>query len=181
MNVKYLKTAITDYKVGALTASSKFVVKKILKELADVDHNYIVEYGAGDGVITRSLVEILDDNGRVVAIETNPSFIKELRFLADNKIDVVPNNVLDVVKDFSSLGLPRVDAVISGIPFSFFSGSSREEIISSTHQALEPGGLFILYQYSILVLPLLKRYFSEVKVSFEPRNFPPYFIMKAKK
>ncbi|MBI4090809.1 MAG: methyltransferase type 11, partial [Candidatus Komeilibacteria bacterium] len=46
---------------------------------------------------------------------------------------------------------------------------------------LSAGGTFLVYQYSPLVLPILKKYFKKVKLYYEVRNLFPYFIMVAEK
>jgi phospholipid N-methyltransferase len=39
--------------------------------------------------------------------------------------------------------------------------------------ALEPGGAFLVYQFTARALPTLQRTFGDVRRSFERRNFPP--------
>ncbi len=179
--VHFLKTALTDYKVAAVTPSSSFVVKKVLKNLPH-QCTYIVEYGAGDGVITKALLEHLPKDGKLVAIEMSPHFIPKLKKIQDPRLRIVQGDVLKVCKDFSKLKLPRVDAVVSGIPFSFFDSKERNLIAKQTFQVLAEHGRFILYQFSPLMLPYLKDYFKKkMKLSLEVRNFPPYFIIVAEK
>jgi phospholipid N-methyltransferase len=177
---KYLKNYFKDRMIGAVVPSSRFVIKKILKEL-DISAQYIVEYGAGDGVITKELLKQLSPEARVVAIEKNKTLLQDLKKIKDPRLVVVDGDVVRVAEDFSQLGIPRVDAVISGIPFSFFKPAIRHALIKNTFHGIAPGGQFIIYQYSFLVFPILRRHFAEAKVSFEPRNFLPYFIMNARK
>lgn len=179
--VHFLKAALKDYKVAAVTPSSSFVVKRILKSLPR-SCAYMVEYGAGDGVITKALLEELPKDGKLVAIEMNPHFIQNLKKIRDPRLQVVQADVLKVCKDFSKFKLPRVDAVISGIPFSFFNAAERTFIAKQTFHKLGEHGKFILYQFSPLMLPYLKSFFKKrVRLSLEVRNFPPYFIIVAEK
>jgi len=48
---------------------------------------------------------------------------------------------------------------------------------------LEDSGKFIVFQYSPILLSLLKKYFDTdtVNTHFELRNIPPMFIMTAQK
>ena len=179
--VHFLKTALKDYKVAAIAPSSSFVVKQILKNLPH-PHAYIVEYGAGDGVITKALLEHMPKEGKLIAIEMSPHFIPNLKKIRDPRLQVVQGDVLKICKDFSKFRLPRVDAVISGIPFSFFNSKERNLIAKQTFQKLGEHGRFILYQFSPLMLPYLKEYFKKkIKLSLEVRNLPPYFIIVAEK
>lgn len=178
--IKFLKTAARDYRVGALTRSSPYVVQKIIKEI-EPSYAYLVEYGAGDGVITRHLLGSLPPDGKLVAVETNDDFIRELETIGDKRFTAVHDDVQAVSKQLFKLPLPRIDAVISGIPFSFLRRENRIEIVRNTYHALHENGKFILYQHSPLMFPILKRHFRHVRISFEPRNFLPYFIMVGKK
>lgn len=180
--VHFLKTALNDYKVGALTPSSNFVVKKIIKKLPHHSRACIVEYGAGDGVITRGLLEHMPRDSKLVAIEMNPRFIASLRKIRDPRLHVVHGDVLHICENFARLKLPRVDAVISGIPFSFLKSHERHLVARQTFRNLSTHGKFILYQVSPLMFPYLKKYFKKkIDLSLEVRNFPPYFIMTAEK
>ncbi len=176
----YLKNYFKDIKVGAVAPSSRFVIKKVIK-LLHRSTKYVVEYGAGDGVMTKEILKMLPKDGVLVAVETNNVLIKELKKIHDPRLVIMHEDVLKVSKDFSMLGLPQIDVVISGIPFSFFKSAIRKELIRRTAHGLDAHGQFIVYQYSILVMPILKKHFKTVKVSFEPRNFLPYFIMRAEK
>ncbi len=180
--VHFLKTALQDYKVGALTPSSNFVVKQIVKKLPHHSRACIIEYGAGDGVITKALLEHMPPDGKLIAIEMNPHFITLLKKIRDPRLQIIDGDVLKICKDLSVLKLPRIDAVISGIPFSFFNSNERHIIAKQTFQKLSEHGRFILYQVSPLMFPYLKKYFKKkINLSLEVRNFPPYFIMVAEK
>jgi len=178
---QFFKTALDDYKVGAFVPSSKYIIKRII-QLLPKDTQYLVEYGAGDGVITKELLRHLPSNGKLVAVELNGYFAASLRAIQDDRLIVIHNDVVSVSRNFSQLSMPRIDAVISGIPFTFFKSEERRHIVENTYRALGEGGVFLVYQVSPLMLPYLKKVFrNDVGMDIELRNFPPYFIMKAEK
>lgn len=178
--LKFIKVALRDYKVGAIMASSRYTVKQVVREL-NPKHKYIIEYGAGDGVITKAILKILPFDGKLVAVELNHDLLRELRKIKDHRLIVADEDVTKLSKNFSQLNLPRIDAVISGIPFTFLKPNKRKALIANTYSALAQGGVFIVYQASPLIFPLLKKRFVNVQLRFEPRNLPPYFIMRAEK
>lgn len=178
--VKYLTTALTDYKVGALTPSSRFVIRRIRRELG-AGRKYIVEYGAGDGVVTRELLRHLPAGGKVVAIELNPKFLTDLRAIKNPHLIVIGGDVAVLSRKLKKLGIPRIDAVLSSIPFTFFPPRIRERVVRDTARALAPDGIFLIYQYSLLMRTLLKKYFVKIDLQLEPLNFPPMFFMAARK
>ena len=176
----FLKTALCDYRVGAVLPSTRRALRRVLTELPR-ECRYVVEYGPGDGVSTRAILERLPPDGRVVAIERNPDFLPRLWTIDDGRLRLMLGDVRAISTQLDQLGLPRIDAVISSIPFSFLSNSERENIVERTAAALAPAGRFIVYQYSPLMLRYLRRAFTAVRVRFALRNVPPYFIMVAEK
>ncbi len=175
--IDFIKIAVRDYKnVGAVAPTSKYTVKKVIKGLKP-EYKYIIEYGAGSGVFTKEILNVLPHDGKIIAIEMNSNFLKELSKIKDGRLIVLSGDVTKISRDFSQLGLPRVDVIVSGIPISFLKPLERKELVKNTHDILEGGGRFIVYQYSLKILPILKDIFREVSYSFEPRNLPPCFVM----
>lgn len=177
----FIKEMIKDYRVGALTRSSKFVVNKILKDIDFKKHKVIIEYGPGDGILTKAILKKLPKDGRLIVIETNKEFVSNLNKIDDSRLEVHSEDVRNFLKKQSSLNLEKVDLVISGIPFTFFNLETRKEVVKETFDILNNDGSFVVYQYSLLIMAILKNFFTSVQISFEPRNFLPYFIMKANK
>ncbi len=176
----FLKTALRDYKVGAFLPSSRHSLNRVLEELGS-ECAYVVEYGPGDGVSTRAILERVLPAGRMIVIESNPDFLPELKSIHDPRLGIISGDVRVLCEELGNLGLPRIDAVISSIPFSFFPARACASIVRRTFDALAPGGRFIVYQYSPLMVRYLKQYFPVVRIRFEPRNIPPYFIMTGEK
>jgi phospholipid N-methyltransferase len=180
INLDFIKTALEDYKVGALTQSSRYAIQRIIENLP-VHPKCIIEYGPGDGITTEKLLEHLHPEGTLIAVESNKSFTEKLEQISDKRLIIVHDDATHISAKIREFAPHGADAVVSGIPFSFIEKADRETIVKNTERGLRPGGVFIVYQYSTLLAPLLKHYFKKVGISFEPRNIPPYFIMKAVK
>ncbi|MBY0371674.1 methyltransferase domain-containing protein, partial [bacterium] len=136
----------------------------------------VVEYGPGTGAITRYLLPKLGVGARLFAIEVNPDFQRLLESWGDPRLLVMRGRAAENLEPIRNAFPNGVDAVVSGIPFSLMPEESRDSLTSQTSSILRPGGRFILYQSSRLMVPIFKKYFVQVKVSFEPRNIFPYFI-----
>jgi phospholipid N-methyltransferase len=176
---KHFLTAIRHPKhLGSLFPSSSFVIQRIQKKLPP-HASFIVEYGPGTGNITRSLLRSLSFNGMLLAIEVNQKFKPLLESIQDPRLQLRFGGVLAVLPTLIKNG-EKADAVVSGIPFSFLPAEEREKIVQSTRQVLRPGGCFIVYQSSRLLVPLFEKYFDSVSVSYEIRNLFPYFIIVGK-
>ncbi|HTM67796.1 MAG TPA: methyltransferase domain-containing protein [Candidatus Binatia bacterium] len=177
--IDFLKLAARDLRIGAVMPSSRWAVHKIMDRVPDRLTN-VLEYGPGDGVLTKRLLDRLDSQGRMLAIETNPTFAALLAKIEDPRFTLVHGDAT-VAADFAKEhGLSAFDLVISGIPFSMLSDATRRKVVDMTWDLLRPGGIFLVYQTSPLMVPYLKRRFK-VRTSMELRNVPPYFIMQATK
>lgn len=176
----FLKTALRDHRIGAITKSSPQTISRVVEAIPP-SCTYLVEYGPGDGTVTRAILERLPPHGRLVAIEQNATLVNELQNLRDPRLSVVHGDILDIAPRLHKLPLPCIDAVVSCVPCTLLQPHEREHLVRETHRALMPGGAFIMYQYSLLMRPMLQRYFGNVRLSFAPLNFPPYFVMAAVK
>ncbi len=162
--------------MASLFPSSRYTIRSVLAHVHP-RAEAIVEYGPGTGNFTRAILRHLGESGRVFCVELNAEFVPNLRRIADSRLQIVEGSVLAVLPSIRA-SLPQgADAVISGIPFSLIPEDEREKIVRETRNALKPGGCFIAYQNSRLLVPLFERYFDTVSTQFEPRNVFPYFIM----
>ncbi len=159
--------------------SSRFAVRNIMR-FVPYGIKTVLEYGPGDGVLTRHLLARLPADGRLVAIETNGSMCSEVKAINDPRLVLVNGDATQAADIAARLGFHRFDFVISGIPFSMLPTETRRSTARMTHELLVPGGVFLVYQTSPLMVSYLKNHF-DVHTAFEPRNVPPYFIMRALK
>jgi phospholipid N-methyltransferase len=179
--LNFLKVALKDHRIGAMTRSSKYVVSAVMRHLDKLTLNHVIEYGPGDGVITHKILERLSVGGKLDVIETNLKFIKELQTINDTRLKIIKGTAQEVTTTLMQNSQSSVDAIISSIPFSMLEAADRERLVRNTLHLLKPSGRFIVFQYSPMLLTLLNKYFSKthVKTEFELRNVPPNFIMTA--
>lgn len=160
--------------LGSVVPSSRFLVNQVLETIDWQCAKVIVEYGPGVGTFTAEILRRMRADAVLVAIETNRDFVQFLRSsLYDERLHVVEASAEEVQTVLQRLQLPPPRYVISGIPLGSMPVPVRTDIASKTRAALEPGGTFIVYQFTARVLPQLQRTFSTVQRSFEGRNLPP--------
>jgi phospholipid N-methyltransferase len=166
--------------LGSLVPSSRFLIRELLDPIRWERARVIVEYGPGVGGITAEILQRMRPDALLIAIETNSEFVKHLRqALPDDRLHVVDGSAADVRTILQSLGIDHASYVISGIPFSTLPRTQREHILKQTRVALEPGGKFLVYQFSSRVLPDLQRIFSYVERGFAPLNVLPAHLFFA--
>lgn len=177
----YVKVFMDDPAVAAVTPSSRFLVDRTVKAMDLAHAKVIVEYGAARGVMTRKILEKMRPDARLIAIEFNADLYKELTDLHDPRMIPVHGDVREIEKILAKHGLHGADVIVSGVPFAFFSGRGRHELLTKTSSLLNPGGRFVAYQVTTHLIPMLPDYFSKVDTQFEVRNMPPHFVFTALK
>ena len=160
--------------LGSIVPSSRFLIRQLLEPVDWSQARVIVEYGPGVGVITSEVLRRMRPDAMLIAIETNPAFVKYLRSsIQDERLHVVEASAEAVDEILRRYGQSNASYVISGIPFSTIPAPVRESILLKTCEVLKPGGSFLVYQFSSRVLEDLQRIFRYVRRQFEPLNVLP--------
>jgi len=160
--------------LGSIVPSSRFLIKHLLEPIDWAEARVIVEYGPGVGVITSEILRRMRPDASLIAIETNADFVCFLRTSArDKRLHVIEASAELVVEILRQHGYEKASYIISGIPFSTISASMRASILHRTCSVLEPGGSFLVYQFSTRVLQDLQQNFRYVHRQFEPLNILP--------
>ncbi len=177
----YVKVFMDDPSVAAVTPSSRFLVDRTVKAMDLAHAKIIVEYGAARGVMTKRILEKMRPDAKLLAIEFNADLYEELKDVKDPRMTAIQGDVREIEKILATHGLKGADVIVSGVPFAFFSGRGRHELLTKTSELLNPGGRFVAYQVTTHLIPMLKDYFSNVDIQFEVRNMPPHFVFTALK
>jgi phospholipid N-methyltransferase len=160
--------------LGSIIPSSRFLIKQLLEPIDWEQARVIVEYGPGVGGITAEVLRRMRPDAMLIAIETNPDFVKYLRSsIQDERLHVVEASAEAVDEILRQYGQSNASYVISGIPFSTIPAPVRERILRKTCEVLKPGGSFLVFQFSTRVLEDLQRIFRYVRRQFEPLNVLP--------
>ena len=97
--VAFFKEAIKSIKTsGAFIPSSRFLVKKILMDIDFSTSEVIVEYGPGNGTITKEILKKLKPSAILICFEINETFLLDLRKI-ENKQLIVLNASAENVKE----------------------------------------------------------------------------------
>jgi phospholipid N-methyltransferase len=160
--------------LGSVIPSSRFLIEQVLEPVDWNRARVIVEYGPGVGNFTEQILRRMRPDGTLLAVETNPEFVRFLRSsFTDARLQVVHGSAAEVDRILRQRGIGKADYIISGIPFSTMPAPLRESILKTTHAVLDQAGAFLVYQFSARVLPDLRRIFGRVERSFEPFNILP--------
>ena len=166
--------------VGSVIPTSRAAIQTLLNTVDWRDVSCVVEYGPGTGVFTRALLSKVGPETKVVAIDLNPVFTEYLRkAVHDPRLIVVDGSAADIESILADHGIAHADYVISGLPFSTLPRAVADAIMDATARALRPGGAFLVYQYSLFVMPMLKARFGRVDLARAWRCVPPARLFRA--
>jgi phospholipid N-methyltransferase len=182
-NLNFFKEAFSSLKTsGTVLPSSKHLVKEILKPVDFKTAKVIVEFGPGNGNITKAILKKLEPKAVLIAFEINDSFYNALLKIKHPQLHVVNASALEIITILENLGFSKVDYVISSLPLTNIPKTITDVILKNTHTILKTDGLFVQYQYSLTYFKTLKKVFNnQVALRFEVLNIPPAFIYTAKK
>ena len=160
--------------VGSIIPSSRILIERMLKPVKWEKTKLFVEYGPGVGTFTRPVLDKMSDDATLIAIDTNPDFIKFLsKSIDDPRLVAVTGSAADVEKIIRDHGFAKADYVLSGLPFSTLPPGIGEDIAKATSKVIRPGGAFLVYQFSPKVFELIEPWFDRVERGFEWINVPP--------
>ncbi|MBK8699111.1 MAG: hypothetical protein IPN29_06050 [Saprospiraceae bacterium] len=83
----FLVESIRNWKQsGTITQSSPQLCKKMTRHLDPKKHYFVAEFGSGDGVITKYILDKLHPEGKLLAFEINESMFDQLAHIKDKRL-----------------------------------------------------------------------------------------------
>lgn len=160
--------------LGSVIPSSRFLIDEMLEPVDWTRAGLIIEYGPGVGSFTAEILRRMRPDARLIAVETNPDFVRFLeQKFEDPRLTVVHGSAADTERIVRESGHATADYIVSGVPFSTMPEELRQSILRATRAVLSPDGAFLVYQFSSRVLPDLQKNFEHVARGFEPLNILP--------
>ncbi|TXK86123.1 class I SAM-dependent methyltransferase [Paenibacillus sp. N3.4] len=165
--------------VGSIMPSSRFLTRKMLPvTLPWHKMQQIAELGPGTGVFTKYIQNNMTSQSQMFLFEQNGKFREDLkqRFPEFRILDDACK-LSEVVKE---TGRP-FDLIVSGLPFANFSDELQERLFQIINEALACHGVFIAFQYTLLLKKKFQTNFSIADVGYTCMNVPPAWVLKCKK
>ncbi len=181
----FFKQFLLDIKTtGAIAPSSERLALQFINSVNLADAKAVIEFGAGNGILTEKIHQHLPSNAVFFSMEINPYFVHESRKRCP-EVPVYHDSAFNFNKYLELNGVRKCDCIISSLPWSFFPPRAQEELLVKINRALSPGGEFVTYSYMhTLLFPnarkfkqSLNRYFDSVRESkLIWENFPPVLL-----
>jgi phospholipid N-methyltransferase len=149
MSVLFFKRFLKrPFQIASIVPSSRALVERVASKV-DFDHaRVIAEYGPGEGVHSRELAQRMRPDAQLLLFELDAAFSRDLvrQFESDRRVHVINANAATIGSELARRGIAYCDYIISGIPFSILELEKKRNLLRQTHDALAPGGEFIIYQ-----------------------------------
>jgi phospholipid N-methyltransferase len=116
-------------------------------------------------------------DAQLLLFELDPAFSRDLdrQFVDDPRVQVINLDAARLPSELRRRGIDYCDYILSGIPFSILKIDKKRALLQKTHDALAPGGRFIIYQ----VTNELKQHatiFDHAESEYFLQNIPPMFV-----
>ncbi len=163
--------------VGAVCPSSSFLARKMLRSIDFKRAKVIVELGAGTGIITKHLLNQMNNDAVIIVFEVNPHFFKDLENeIKDHRVILIRDNAEFIIRHMQEAGVTHADYIISSLPLSNFTDELSKSILQYSYNLLRDKGEYIQFQYSLNSKSILKSVFDRVYLSFTFFNVPPAYV-----
>ena len=161
--------------VGTVTFSSKYLVNEMIKAIDFREARYLVELGAGNGCITKGLLDRMHPDARLLSFEINERFCGMLHNLNDKRLTVACESA-EKLEDYLNADQQQyADAIVSALPMVWLPDELNNKVLDVIMRRLKPGGHFIQLSYKRDTQDKFKHLFPDLEVHFTPLNLPPAF------
>src|SRR5205809_7879256 len=165
------------FQVASIVPSSKALVERVASKMDFSQPRVIAEYGPGDGVHSREIVRRMSADSHLLLFELDAAFSRALerQFARDRRVHVIHGDAARLPYELERRGIADCDYILSGIPFSILKINKKRALLQKTHDALAPGGSFIIYQVTN-ELKQHAKFFEHAESEYFLQNIPPMFI-----
>lgn len=170
-------------RVGAVWPSSSRLSTKLARVAPGHGAPVVVELGPGTGAVTAEVVRRLAPDGRHLAVELDPAMARYLQGRHPG-VEVVNGDAAKLTELLAERDVTRVDAVISGLPWSLFDRTTQRAILHQVVEVTGGTGAFATFAYShTLPMASARRFRATLQETFDEvvmtrtvwRNVPPAF------
>lgn len=158
-----------------MAPSSRAASRSMLEGL-DVDQmEYVVELGPGTGCFTQELYDRLPAACQVLVIELEENYVKHLHERFGHRFHIVQASAHELEALIAERGWPRVDLVLSGLPF-VLPKPVKESLWASLKRFTGEGTVYRFFTY---MPPVMKRHYRDFDLRLVrgvAANLPPMWI-----
>ena len=163
--------------MGSVIPSSPSLCAKVVAQMQRQPDEYVLELGAGTGVISRALLDSGLPPERLVVVEIVPSMAAHLRRRLPG-VTVIEGDARDLARLLPAHMLGRFGTVVCGIPLVLLKLAEQRRFIDAIEQ-VAPGRGFLHFSSCVTSpLPWRKHRLQARREAWTPLNFPPASVWR---
>ena len=169
--------AANPLQMGSIVPSSAALCERVVRQTRWAASEYVLELGAGTGVISRALLAAGFPAERLIVCEIVPSMAEHLQ-QSLRGVHVIQGDARDLPTVLPASIQGNIGTVICGIPLVLLPLAEQAKFIDSM-EAVAPGRGFLHYSYcATSPLPWKKHSLTAKREEWTPLNFPPASVWR---
>lgn len=163
--------------MGSVVPSSPALCRRVVQQVRRAPDEWVVELGAGTGVVSRALLAAGLPAERVTVVEIVPDMAAHLRATLPG-VEVVEGDARLLPDLLPRARHGRIGTVICGVPLVLLPRPEQRRFIDAI-AAVAPGRGFLHYSYCITSpLPAAKHGLVATREAWTPLNLPPASVWR---
>ena len=163
--------------MGSIVPSSPALCRRVVQQVRRTGDEWVIELGAGTGVVSRALLRGGLPPERVTVVEIVPSMATHLRQILPG-VEVIEGDARALPDLIPAARHGQVGTVICGIPLVLLPLAEQRRFIGAM-LAVAPGRGFLHYSYCITSpLPAAKHGLRATREAWTPLNLPPASVWR---
>ncbi len=163
--------------MGSIVPSSPVLCGKVVQQTRRAPDEWVVELGAGTGVISRALLNSGLPPERLYVVEIVPTMAAHLRRVLPG-VNVIEGDARSLPALLPDHVRGKIGTVVCGIPLVLLPVSEQRRFIDAI-EAVAPGRGFLHYSYCVTSpLPSRKHDLAAKREAWTALNFPPASVWR---
>lgn len=163
--------------MGSVIPSSPVLCANVVAQVKRAPDEWIVELGAGTGVVSRALLDSGLPPERLFVVEIVPDMAAHLRRVLPG-VNVIEGDARQLTSLLPEHVQGKIGTVICGIPLVLLPVAEQRRFIDAM-DAVAPGKGFLHFSYCVTSpLPWRKHSLAAKRESWTPLNFPPASVWR---
>ena len=163
--------------MGSIVPSSPILCGRLVRQTRREPDEYVVELGAGTGVISRALLDSGLPPEKLFVVEIVPDMAAHLRRVLPG-VNVIEGDARELSRLLPADVAGHIGTVICGIPLVLLPVPEQRRFIDAM-QSVAPGRGFLHYSYCVTSpLPWRKHSLAPKREEWTALNFPPASVWR---
>ena len=163
--------------MGSIVPSSPALCRRVVDQVRRAPDEWVIELGAGTGVISRALLAGGVPPERITVVEIVPDMARHLAETLPG-VNVIAGDARSLPDLIPGNRHGRIGTVVCGIPLVLLPVAEQRRFIDAM-QAVAPGRGFLHYSYCVTSpLPERKHGLVATREAWTPLNFPPASVWR---